>query len=206
MDAPMIEKLILALLDRPQNSAQHTEDLMSFLDELRSGELPEEDAEYIKALSARLHISEDDDPSSKSFLDKMVRATKKTEAKREKEMRDEEKAQLEHWNVQMGAFADELENEIRQDAEGEGILDFPFGRVSLSLTNDSGEPDLFYRGNEARLKQLQGYQNLADKCERLSVELNFERQNVGIPEELGEIHSLAPTLYHVDLVVSGWKK
>lgn len=77
----------------------------------------------------------------------------------------------------------------------------------IRLPIREGEGDelaLFHRGNEDKVKSTAGYKMLVDKCTKFGLEVRFEpdysESNIE-QTKFDDIHSLAPTMYHVYIVV-----
>lgn len=100
---------------------------------------------------------------------------------------------------QFDGLAARLEEEVLNDARGDGVLLVPSGHLRMALMRDDETPALFMDGNEKELETTPGYITLAAKCDELALRLKFENgheQGYAEPEE--------PPLYLVDVVISGW--
>lgn len=104
-----------------------------------------------------------------------------------------------HISEQLEGLAARLEEEILNDARGDGVLPIPTGHLRMALMRDGETPALFKDGNEKELGTTPGYMALSAKCDELALRLKLEtghEQGYAEPEE--------PPLYLVDVVISGW--
>ena len=215
MDSRYAEILLNILLQRKENSSEFVDELRSYLNDLSDGQLKDSDIDYLRALANRLNVNIPNfgqplgnDQASKdvSFLDGVKVIAQTTEEKWRQELEEEDKERLLRLSAALQRFADDLEREVLGDARGDHF-GLPSGEVRMRLERESGQPELFMRGNEEDLKTTDGYKKLHDKCQQLSLKLEFESDFEEVWEDQRALgfHRFAPTVYHVDVVVSGWK-
>ncbi len=72
------------------------------------------------------------------------------------------------------------------------------------LSKEEGELQLFYRDNEEEVKSTEGYKKLMDECKKRGLQVRFENDyaEMAIAQSEMDLPRLAPTLYHVYVVVS----
>ena len=214
MAGESLKSLLKTLLRREDNSPELVEELNWYLKDLEAGTLSSSDESYVRALGARLGISApvldasmDDDPGDGSFLNVLKATTRATEHEWVKSLEAHDAERIARLSAQFELLAERLEEAALEDARGEGFFGYATGQVCATLENEDGRPALFMSGNEKELESTPGYIILSEKCNDLGLDLRFKNNFSEAAQHQSQkgFHSLAPTLYHVDVVVSGWK-
>lgn len=215
MPAHTVEPLVKALLKRKDNSPEFIEELNSYLEDIRKGELWDDDVKYIHALAKRLGVStseseaqEDIDavPDDVSFLEHATATAQETHDRWQRENRVDDEDRRDWVSTQLAGIAADLESLVLADARGEGGLGVPTGEVRVTLKDDDGIAIVFRDGNEADLEATPGYQTLSGACERLELDLHLDPGTPDEDDQEGEDEDEDPDTgpYAVEVVVSGW--
>lgn len=215
MDTQSVELLLSALIAREENSPEFVDELQSYRQNLQDGELTEADVAYLQAVARDLGVSvrsphsrvpEDEEANDRQFVETARGIARDTYDRWQRDLEAEDEERMDRLVSQIRGFAGELKDKVVEDARGEGMLAIPTGEVRMTLENERGQPELFYGGNEKALEMTEGYRELAEKCKELGLKLELENNfhEVWQEQESSKPHELAPTLYHVEVVVSGW--